>query len=258
MTKLKRTATLFVALLMAAAGVGLAASPAQAAGPFFYYAKASQAISNTGIFANLSIAAPAVASGDFHSLTELSVQSADQQQTIEVGWTVDATGVNGTDHTNPHLFVYYWVNGVQKCYNTNCPGFVQFASPAPQAGQVLTAGTAKSFGIQHGGTPSGWAIYYNGAQVGYYPDTLWSSPTFTTAGFDQAFTEVSANVSATCTDAGNGLISTNTGADVIGSVQYPGRPTTDVSMATGATNATYYSITALSARTFRVGGPGAC
>jgi hypothetical protein len=255
MTKLKRSLTLAVALLTAAVGIGLAAGPASASTVFFYYAKASQAITNTGMFANLSIAAPSVASGDFHSLTELAVESADTHQIVEVGWTVDPGQYAGNNPSSPHLFAATWTNGVFNGYGT---GFVDIGSNPINLGATLTAGTAKSFGVQYGGTPAGWAVYYDGTQVGYFPATMWSSPTFATAGFDQAFTEVAANVSATCTDAGNGLISTNTGADVIGSVQYIGQPTSAVSMATGATNATYYSITALSARTFRVGGPGAC
>jgi hypothetical protein len=248
-------AMLAAALLAFGLDEGCEPGIAQASTVFFYYAKASQAITNTGMFANLSIAAPSVASGDFHSLTELAVESADTHQIVEVGWTVDPGQYSGSSPTSPHLFAASWTNGVFNGYGTGC---VDITSNPVNLGATLTAGTAKSFGIQHGGSPSGWAVYYDSSVVCYFPDTMWTSPVFTSASFDQAFTEVAANVSATCTDAGNGLISTNTGADVIGSVQYIGQPTSAVSMTTGATNATYYSITALSARTFRVGGPGAC
>lgn len=256
--KQKLIGYLAVSLLVVGGVVGGTGGVAHAAATFFY-ATGSQAISNTGTTATMTIATPSVASGDFHSLMELSVQSSDQQQTVEVGWTVDTTGVNGTDHTNPHLFVYYWVNGVQKCYNTNCTGFVQLTGTGiPQAGQVLANSTGKHFGIVHGGTPSGWWVSYNDVFFGYYPDTLWPSPTFTTAGFNSEFMEVAANVAAPCTDGGNGLDSSNASAAGIFSVAYGGQPTTAVSVNTNATNSSYYSTTSLSARSFRVGGPGAC
>lgn len=44
---------------------------------------------------------PYLAPGDYHSLAELAVQTADFRQTIEVGWTVDR-GLDGDDL--PHLF----------------------------------------------------------------------------------------------------------------------------------------------------------
>jgi hypothetical protein len=254
MSKLKRSLTLAVALLLALVGIGVAAGPAHASPPYFYYAKGSQAISNTGMYATMTVASPAVTSGDFHSLMELSVQSSDQKQTVEVGWTVDPNLFSGSNPTSAHLFAGTWTNGVFNGYNTGC---TDNAANATNLGATLANNAGKHFGIQHGGTPSGWWIYYDDVNVCYFADTIWTSPTFTAANFDQGFMEVAANVSATCTDGGNGTAA-GTGAAFIGSVQYVGQPTSAVSLTLGATNSAYYSTSSLSARSFYAGGPGAC
>lgn len=75
----------------------------------FLYGDAAQFAATDGLFATATIAQPALATGDSHSLAELAAQSADGRQIVEVGWTVDR-GVNGD--SLPHLFVFHWVDGV--------------------------------------------------------------------------------------------------------------------------------------------------
>jgi hypothetical protein len=54
----------------------------------------SQAAETDGFYANLTIAKPKLEKGDYHTLAELSLQSADTTQIVEVGWNVDRA-VNG-------------------------------------------------------------------------------------------------------------------------------------------------------------------
>lgn len=108
-----------------------------------------------------------------HTLQELAVQSADAQQIVEVGWTVDR-GLNGD--SAPHLFVYHWVNGQTTCYN-GC-GFVR-TSTKVRPGMRVTPGRTAALGIRF--HDKGWWVMYDGQSVGYYPARLWSGG-FTRAG----------------------------------------------------------------------------
>ena len=81
----------------------------------FHYAAFRQfGVEFVGTSAYLSPATPLVPEGDFHSLAEVSAQSADLQQIVEVGWTVDRL-VNGD--SLPRIFVFHWINGIPQCYN---------------------------------------------------------------------------------------------------------------------------------------------
>lgn len=165
----------------------------------FYYVGARQdGLSATGAYASFTQAQPIVDASDYHSLTELAVQSTDGKQVIEVGWTVDK-GVNGD--SVPHLFVFHWVNGTPKCYNA-C-GFVSL-NGSVKAGSALPVGAIGRFAIIHSG--SRWNILYNSVQVGYFPDTLWNGG-FTKTGTVQVFGEVAASATAQPkTQMGNGVL----------------------------------------------------
>jgi hypothetical protein len=189
----------------------------------FIYSTGSEATTADGMYAAFDIKKPKLASGDFHTLAELAVQSADTNQTIEVGWTVDRS-VNGDD--DPHLFVYHWVNGVPTCYNT-CGGFVPFkGGVAP--GDTLPADTLKKFGIQH--NDGAWWVAYDTTWVGYFPDKEWAAQgvDFTEGGYFQVWGEVAASSSCPVgTQMGSGFSSTDTAnAARIGNVTYVNGPAT--------------------------------
>ena len=151
----------------------------------FQYAQASQFVFADGARGYFTIPKPVVAPHDSHSLAELAVQSSDQRQVIEVGWTVDR-GLNGDD--DPHLFVFHWIDGVRTCYNA-C-GFVPFNEPGYTAGMKLPVTTTPTqFNILHHGAE--WRVGYNGHWVGAFPDSEWSN-TFKVAGLVQWFGEVDA------------------------------------------------------------------
>jgi hypothetical protein len=166
-----------------------------------------------------------------------------------VGWTVDRA-VNGD--SDPHLFVFHWVNGQPTCYNA-CD-FVPYNNGI-NAGDTLPVDTTKKFGIQH--TNGAWWIAYDTTWVGYFPDKIWSSQgtTFTNGGFFQTFGEVAAASPSPCTQMGAGLSVSDANAARIGNVTYINGPTVAMNM---RPTTSVYGLYALSTRSFRYGGPGAC
>ncbi|MFI7602683.1 neprosin family prolyl endopeptidase [Actinoplanes sp. NPDC049681] len=224
----------------------LAGAVAAGGNVYFHYAVGTQTGDTDGSWANLSIAKPELDHDDFHTLTEIAMQSADGRQIVEVGWTVDRT-VNGDD--DPHLFVYYWKDRQPSCYNA-C-GFEMY-SKTVKPGDTLPTGSQKRFGIQHSGGV--WWIAYDSEWIGYFPDKLWNG-TYTRAGLTQWFGEVAASSAAPCTDMGNGYPATNDAAGRIGSISMTNGP--EPRAAVRATSE-YYSVLSLSDRTFRFGGRGAC
>ncbi|WP_412734766.1 neprosin family prolyl endopeptidase [Krasilnikovia sp. MM14-A1259] len=217
----------------------------------YFYSVGTQNVSLGGLlfngtYANFTIAKPELAEGDYHSLAELSVQSIDGAQVAEVGWTVDRT-INGD--SDPHLFVYHWVNHGQTCYNA-C-GFVGYSQNI-KPGDTLPQGVTKQLGIQH--YNGAWWVAYDTEWVGYFPDSLWNGQ-FTLTGTVQYFGEVASPNSQPCTDMGNGLPASSTSAARIGSVSF--LSALDVNLTTYATPS-LYTVNQLSNRTFRYGGPGAC
>lgn len=118
-----------------------------------------------------------------HSLAEVAVQSAGQQQVVEVGWTVDSA----EGDLRPHLFVFAWVNG--KGLGYDCCGYVQ-TSRTWAPGDHVKPGISARYGIRH--SHGKWWISYRGQRIGYYPDSLWHGG-FTHGGVSQAFGEVASN-----------------------------------------------------------------
>lgn len=186
------------------------------------------------------------ADNDGHSLQELAIESADGQQIVEVGWTVDRE-LNGDAH--PHLFIYHWVDGQESCYN-GC-GFVP-TSRIFTAGMRLAENVAGVFSIvnKHGD----WWISYDGFPLGYFPGSLWGG-TFTRLGLVQAFGEVAATVAPTCTDMGDGRSGDSTRSSWIAGFTLhdaAARPSLDVLSSTPD----WYSQGQVHATSFHLGGPG--
>lgn len=237
--------------------VAMAATPAQAALTYFY-AGAQQTITDAGAYANMTIATPTITTGDFHSLAEITVKDSTGNQAVEFGWTVDPT-LNGD--SNPHLFVYWWKNGVGQCYNTGCTGYTAYASATIAVGATLSNG-AMRFGIQH--SSGAWWVWYGttggvGNWVGFISDTNWTTA-WTSFGKAQFFGEVAVNVASPTTLMGNGACSGGTTPASFGSVQYVTNPVANVNLTTTGmvTDSTKYDSTLASARTFKYGGDGSC
>lgn len=225
-----------------------AARPAVSAlaAPSYLYGVARQVAISDGTYGTMTVAQPKLADEDFHSLGELAVQSADSDQIVEIGWTVDRS-VNGDDR--PHLFVYHWVDGVGACYN-GC-GFVQHSAVA-KPGMALPVNAPALFAIQH--FQAAWWVMYGGEWVGYFPDTLWGGR-FTKAGLTQWFGEVAASSATPCTDMGTGAYASSAAAATVSGVGFFNGP--GVNLGLDNTSKAFYT-TRRVAGGFRFGGPGAC
>jgi len=265
----KRICVGLVSLLVAiTAAVGVNVAPAQATLNYHYAGGRQTGIVADGLQANLSVHAPVVASGDFHSLAELSVQTTDALNTVEVGWTVDRTGVNGADLTNPHLFAGAWRAGTFLGYNA-AGGFVDYVASALNAGDSLTSwvGLEKRFGIQYSG--GNWWVNASDLAttqwIGYFPGTIWSGSgiTFTKSNINSGFGEVAANVAAPTTDMGSGVLAAvgpPAAGAVVGSYSLinptPAGTLPVLTTFLNPSNPTKYNVAKLSDRTIRYGGPG--
>lgn len=212
----------------------------------YFYAVGSQAGDSDGAFASVVIGKPYLAQGDYHTLAEISVQSADGQQIVEVGWNVDRT-INGDD--DPHLFVYHWVDRQGTCYN-GC-GWRQY-SRTTQPGYTLPVGASRLFGIQHAN--GAWWVAYDTEWIGYFPDDLWNGR-YTRSGLQQFFGEVATSTNTPCSQMGNGTGAYSDGAARFGSITQINGPAARVST---RQIGGFYDVSQLSDRTFRYGGPGGC
>ena len=231
--------------------VGAAPAPAPSAEAkrpvYFSYAKSEQYGESDGTWANLTIEKPNLVEGDYHTLAELAVRSADGEQVVEVGWTVDRLLNKDSD---PHLFVFYWKDGVRaKCYNA-C-NFTQW-SKTVKPGDTLPVDTQKRFGIRHA---SGvWWIAYDSEYIGYFSDRVWDGR-YTKAGLVQWFGEVAAATPVACSEMGNGVPALNELSPTarIGSITLPNGPDVDVKLKAKADPP--YTVFPLSDETFGFGGP---
>jgi hypothetical protein len=262
--KLTISAFALAALLFPATGSARAAAPAAPVvpsaaaadtptcefGACYDYVYGNQAVDDTGASVTALISDPQLNEnfGTEHSLQELAVQNSNQTSTVEVGWTVDH-GVNG-DY-QPHLFVYHWVNGQTSCYN-GC-GFVQ-TSGTVTPGETLTTGGTITFGLELVG--GDWQVLVNGAEVGYFPGSLWSG-TFTQGQLVSVFGEVAMDSSdvPSCTQMGNGQFGTSSTSSWFSGYQLQGASSSpDLSIA--STSPGNYDQGSVTATGYHLGGPG--
>lgn len=254
-------------------------------GPFFKYATGKQTLTtpSDGAVATYTISKPYInPTYDYHTLAELAVQSYDENNMVEVGWTRDQ-GTYGDN--NVHLFVFAWKNGASLCYD-GC-GYVDYAAnTTTYAGMSLESvlQTEKTFGIVR--TTNEWWISFDGNYIGYFPDSVWTGAVppvtnFKKAYLVQAFGEIAAGTdTASCADMGLGPgtvpnagqpattgsagppVVPATGAK-IGSLTYQGRPTSEVNPNLGSSNtqwnvAVAYTQTGTAVRSWRYNGGGYC
>ena len=187
------------------AAVAAGAAVAEESRATYHYSRVAHSGTNDGAYAYLAAAKPKLGSNDFHTLAEIAVQSADERQVIEVGWNVNR---NLYGDSEPHLFVFHWVNGQPTCYN-GC-GYEQ-VHQRYVAGMTLPVNSSlKAFDIQS--TGDAWWIGYDTEWIGYFPKSLWGG-SFNEANVVQWYGEVAGAVSAEpCTEMGNGLAATNSKA----------------------------------------------
>jgi hypothetical protein len=146
----------------------------------------------------------------YHSLAELLLGAFNPfsgafQDSLEMGWTVDATGVNGSDHVNPHLFVYFTnADYAPGSGGYNCCGFTFDYNPYVYDGiQVPGTGVVAAFEIYHSG--EAWWFYYDGQEFAHIADSYFYGNFAHGADNLQAYGETAGPDSSDCTQMGNGL-----------------------------------------------------
>jgi Neprosin len=220
--------------------------------PAFLYDTAYQYLSAEGTVAYLTQHTPRIDSHGYHTLAEVSGQSADQKETVEVGWTV-APSLNGD--SDPHLFVFHWVNGDPTCYN-GC-GWVQVSTTRYPGMRVTPTSTPQQYGMTY--YQGNWWINYQNEWIGYFPGTLWGGG-FTQLDLTQWFGEVAfmsmGDTGATCTDMGNGLYGSDGNSASINNIFFINGPVASPSFF--QTNPSLYEIFYPGGSSFRYGGPGIC
>lgn len=212
-----------------------------------------------GVAANATIVKPALLASDFHSLWEITAETDDDQQIVEVGLTVDLT-VCGSVANTPCLFTFAWVNGVAKCYN-GC-GFIPAVGCAPYCmGSPIPAliGTTKGFAIQH--ISGAWWVAFDGAWRGAWPDSVWTGAvppaTFVQSQYTQSFGEVAAGNDPTQTDMGATVLANSTTLGALtSSYQLVNSTGTGAWASTFATTPDRWAVTNVNTTSFRYGGPG--
>ena len=210
---------------------------------YYFYAVGKQSAVTDGVSALFTVATPKVGPNDWHSLAEIAVQSEDEQQIVEVGWTVDRKTF-GDDQT--HLFVYHWVDGKESCYNCD---FVPYSKAEAKVGMVLAKDPSKLFGIERNN--GAWWIAYDTEWIGSFPDKLWNG-SFTQSGLVQVFGEVASTTTTPCSQMGNGKTPDDSEAAKLSSVTYENGP--PVKLKVGSTTDQYLTAVRTD-RTFRYGGP---
>jgi len=183
----------------------------QCTGDFcWYYVGGSEPyVDAKGAATSFTQADPVVNSTDYHSLTEIAVMTQDDQQIVELGWTVAPEQLGGS--TLPYLFVYHWVNGESTCYNA-C-GYESLVSPNP-VGAPVSVGQTGTFEIKY--ARDEWQIIYDGTLIGYFPESLWGG-SFTRIGEVEVYGEVSAPAGVPpSSQMGNGILGSQPGAAQIG------------------------------------------
>lgn len=239
--------------LMAVMSMAFLAPSASAAncyyGACFNYVSGAQSVTGSGAQVTMDIGQPTLDGGSSeHSLIELAVQDASNQNNVEVGWMVDPATFGDS---GPHLFVYHWVSGQTSCYN-GC-GW-QPAAGSAQAGMALQSGTSMTVGISNSG--GDWWISYNGENIGDFPGSLWGGG-FTQFARVQAFGEVASASGAACVGMGNGTWGTQPGAARITGYGLTGANAQPYLQVT-ATDPSYYTSGSVTGTSFALGGPGAC
>lgn len=186
----------------------------------YHYVYGYQYATAAGGDAYFSQHTPYLSPSDAHTLAETSAQSADGNQIVEIGWTVDR-GVNGD--AQPHLFVFSWVNRKPNCYN-GC-GYVQYSSTF-RPGQVVAGnGATYLYAIEY--YQGNWWVYSQDQWLGYFPESIWSSKgvKFTQVGLVQWFGEISSG-GGSKTQMGNGIFGSKAGSATITHAAFITNPTT--------------------------------
>jgi hypothetical protein len=212
---------------------------------YFWGEGIQSGITATGAQVTMSATAPKVSGTVDHSDSELYATGN--------GDTVEICAMVGPDSSTPFLRIGYWKQGAYVAST----GFVAVSgAPIANNGNLPTTGT---YTIMTEYVGSQWRVYYNGKEVGYYPESIWGTNAFTQITEVAIYGEVSADLNTPATgQMGNGQLGSSgssayfTNYSLIGSTA---TPKLSVAGPSGAA-AKVYSVGYITPTSFHYGGPG--
>jgi Neprosin len=161
-------------------------------GDCYYYAAAGLRRIADGAGVAISVHRPQYvnAGGSGHTLVELAVQAGPNDGNIvEVGWLVSTDQSGDSD---PHIFVYHWLNGKETCYN-GC-GWQQVSNKYyPGQNISVLIGTDVYVGYVY--YKGNWWAWFDTQWLGYFPGSIWQGA-FSRSALIQWFGEVAIRNSA--------------------------------------------------------------
>jgi hypothetical protein len=176
-------------------------------GSCFYWASASDIRADQGGGLTMTIERPSVVGADpigtGHSLEEMSVQAGPSYDNI-----VEVGSIVLSGETDPQLFVYHWVDGVQTCYD-GC-GYQQYSNTY-YPGMDLSAMVGQSVYNGYVYYKGNWWAWFNDQWLGYFPGSLWDGQ-FQASQQVQWFGEVAATQFPPLTQMGDGLLASDPAA----------------------------------------------
>jgi len=178
-------------------------------GSCYYYGNAGFSTVSDGGGMTLSIDKPQYVNtgGSGHTLNEIAVQGGDNNRNIvELGWLVSN---EQEGNSNPHIFVYHWINGAETCYD-GC-GWQQWSNTY-HPGMDLGSAVGKKVYVGYVFYQGNWWAWFDNQWMGYFPGTEWNGQ-YTKTSLIQWFGEVaSANGIPPKTQMGDGLLSVSPSA----------------------------------------------
>ncbi len=222
----------------------------------YFYVAFSEETPMTGAGAAIVEAQPGVSTLDYHSLAEMSVEDASGQQNHRDRLERQSGRQPGLGRSRT---CSRSTGSTAWALATTAAADVQVSADHAPGSIVEPSATPHAFQIQHR-DDARWWLTYDGEDLGYYPDTEWTNPAYTEAGFTQWFGEVAAGSEPSpCTQMGNGVAGTSASAASYTGIYTLGSGSAQVPGEIGASALTLpaaYSAGAVTATSFDFGGPG--
>jgi hypothetical protein len=211
-------------------------------------------LSATGVSANFSVWTPRCGSDCGHVANEFFATDS-AGDTIEYGWTVPPNSAAGA---HPLLGIGLWAKGQPLDADAN---FVQVSKTAKINMVLPVNGTKANLKILYVSASKQWQLFYNGTEVGYYPESIWTSrgTSLTALQTIYIFGEIVGTSAAPSVNAqmGNGVLGTSSGAATISNYTLYGTSTApNLTPYSGIKNTKYYAVGNSTATGFSYGGPG--
>jgi hypothetical protein len=206
--------------------------------------------SAAGVSAGFKQGDPTCSDGCGHSIVEIMAANATGKNTIEYGWGVAANA------THPTLGIGLWANGNPLDAVAN---FVQ-VSKTVRIGQTVTVGATGTYKIGFDSANKEWQLFYNGTEVGYFPQSIWTSrgTSYTAIGWDELFGEVvQPSLTVADMEMGNGILGSRTGSVSVSKYQLLSSSTpADFASFFVDANTQFYDGGGMNSTGFSYGGPG--